>query len=116
MPDIALRKLSVTYLWVVLEGSECNHVPIPVDRGYCQVRRFDQFKNFGIRVHAVVNVVLAYFYQVDDVVAVVRICSPKDDAVIVKLLLVFHNLLNFFHTFSQSSVKYVFYKICFSLD
>ena len=108
--------MSVTYLWVVLECSESNHVSVAVDSGYCQVRRFDQFQNFWIRVNAVVDVVLADFNQVDNVVAVIRICSAEHDALKVKLFLVFHNLLSFCHCNSLSSVKYVFYKICFSLD
>ena len=90
-------KLSVTYLRVVLESSECNHVSVPVDRGDCKVRRHDQYQNFEIRIHAVVDVVLADFDQVDDVIAVVLICSPENDAVEVEFLLVFHNLLIFCH-------------------
>ena len=93
--------MSVTYLWIVLESSESNHVAISVDRGYCQVCRFDQFEYFRIRVHAVVDVVLPDFDQVDNVITVIRICSPEYDALIVKFLLVFHNLLILCHPFQS---------------
>ena len=105
MPDTATVKMSVTYLWVVLKRSKSNHVSISVDSGYCQVRRFDQFEYFGIRVHTVVDVVLANFDQVDNVIAVIRICSPEYYAFIVKFLLVFHNLLSFCHPFQFSRLS-----------
>ena len=104
---------AVTYLGVVLEGRERNHVSVPVDGGDCQVRRLDELKDLWIMINAVIDVLLAKFDQVNDVVTVIWICSSEHDAVIVKLLLVFHNLVSFCHMISQSYASASFTKSAF---
>ena len=103
-----VRQQNVTYLREVLEGGKCNHVPIVVQHGDCQVCWFDEFQDPGVRVNSVVDVILSDLDQLDDLVAVVGVSTSEDETFEVGLFLLV--LLNSFKV-SVHTDKFV----CFSI-
>lgn len=84
---------SVTYLWVVFKGSEGAHVALAVDHRDREVGRLNQLQDLRVRVHTVVDVVLANLNEVDDRVAVVGVRAPQNDALTVEVLEVLLEML-----------------------
>jgi len=77
---------SSTYLRVVFERCKCDDPALPVEDRYCQIRGLDQFEDLGVRVDAVVDVVLSNLNQVNNLIAVVRVSPTENDALKVELV------------------------------
>jgi len=87
-----------TYLWEIFKCGERDDVSVSVQDGYGEVGGFDQLQDPWVRIHSVVRVVLSDFNQIDDLVAVVRVSSPKNDTIVIKFFnvhLVHHGLRSY---------------------
>jgi hypothetical protein len=91
--DAANCKIKVTYRGEVLECGESHHAPLAIYNGNCQVCRFNQLEYVREGVNAVVDIILADLYQVNDLIVVVGISSTQHNALIVKLLMLFRHLV-----------------------
>ena len=78
----------IAYLREIFEsGKSDNGAGVTVNYCYREIGCLNKFKNFRVRVNAVVNVVLPDFNQVNDSISVVGVGSSEDNTVLVKVKL-----------------------------
>ena len=81
------------YLREVLESSERDYMALPIKDCNSQVSCLNELEDLGVRVDAVVHVVLSNLYQVNNLIAVIRVSPSEDNAVEIEFdLLTFHTI------------------------
>lgn len=70
----------------ILKSCKGYNVSFAVQDRYGDVGRFDEFQDAWVRVDTIEHVILANLDQIDDLLCVVRIRSPENNSIIVKVL------------------------------